>query len=201
MLRKVLIIEDDSALRASVEQTLELADLTPIATSSFIQARRSIRSNFAGVVLSDIKMPDHSGFEILEFIQKKDPDLPVILFTGHSDVPTAMRAMKQGAYDYLEKPCEPKKLVDTLSRSLKHRALVLENRLMLEERNRSLPSNNQGSLTEQLEDQERHIIIETLRAENGQVAKAAERLDIPRNTLYDRMSKLNIIAKAYRAKP
>lgn len=200
MTQKVLIIEDDAALRASVEQTLELADLVPIATASFVQARRSIRSNFQGVILSDIKMPHQDGFDILSFVQNRDPDLPVVLFTGHSDVPTAMRAMKEGAYDYLEKPCEPERLVETLRRALNHRALVLENRAMIEENSGRNENSSDDSLTDQLDRHEREIIEATLRAENGRVAEAANKLGVPRNTFYDRMTKLKIVAKSYRVK-
>lgn len=130
MTTKVLIIEDDGALRQSIVQTLQLEELEPIPTTSFTQARRTIRSNFNGVILSDIKMPDHDGFDVLRFAQSIDTDLPVVMLTAHSDVPTAMRAMREGAYDYLEKPCETAQLIDTLRRALDHRALVLRNRQM-----------------------------------------------------------------------
>lgn len=199
-LTKVLIIEDDPALRISVAQTLELEELTPIPTTSFVQARRSIRSNFAGVILSDIKMPDQDGFDILRFVKDRDPDLPVVLFTGHSDVPTAMRAMKEGAYDYLEKPCEPDNLVETLTRALKHRELVLENRAMVEEKNQRNALLPELSLSDHLENYEREVIKTILREENGRVSAAAARLNIPRNTFYDRLTKLNIVAKTYRGK-
>jgi two-component system C4-dicarboxylate transport response regulator DctD len=143
-------------------------------------------------------MPDQDGFDILQFVQRRDPDLPVVLFTGHSDVPTAMRAMKEGAYDYLEKPCEPERLVETLRRALNHRALVLEKRYIVEERNREIDHANQGSLAEQLERREHEIIVAALTAENGRVAEAATRLNVPRNTFYDRMAKLKIVAKSFR---
>jgi len=190
MLEKVLIIEDDPVLRVSIEQTLELEDLEPIPTNGFTQARRSIRSNFRGVILSDIKMPDHDGFDVLDFTRTRDPDLPVILLTGHSDVPTAMRAVREGAYEYLEKPCDPQRLVDVLRRALKHRALVLENRSMREELDQESEEDDLGSLTERLEAHEREIIQQALRSDNGNVAAAANRLGVPRNTLYDRMAKL-----------
>jgi len=198
MIRKVLIIEDDAALRASIVQSLELEDLEPVPTSSFTQARRSIRSNFKGVILSDIKMPDHDGFDVLRFTQTRDPELPVVLLTGFSDVPTAMRAIKEGAYDYLEKPCDPDRLVDTLRRALDHRDLVLQNRVFREELDTRKSKEHDGTLAEQLEQQERIIIESALGAENGRVSKAAERLGIPRNTLYDRMMRLRIVAKAFR---
>lgn len=128
MKRQVLLIEDDDALRASLAQTLELAGMVSIPTASFMQARRSVRSNFSGVILSDIRMPQQDGFDVLEAVGRIDSELPVVLMTGHSDVPTAMRAMKQGAYDYLEKPCSTDRLIEVLNRALDHRALVLKSR-------------------------------------------------------------------------
>lgn len=198
MFNKVILIEDDPVLRGSIMQTLELESLEVVATSSLTQARRSIRSNFRGVILSDIKMPDHNGFDVLKLSIDRDPDLPVILLTGHSDVPTAMRAIKEGAYDYLEKPCTPERLIDSLKRALNHRELVLESREMRQQiTNYDLADPNK-TLTERLELHERKIISTALAAENGKVAKAAERLGVPRNTLYDRMTKLKLVAKAYR---
>ena len=199
MIKKVLIIEDDTPLLTSIVQTLELADLEPIPTGSFIQARRSIRSNFRGVILSDIKMPDHDGFDVLDFTQSRDPDLPVILLTGFSDVPTAVRAIKKGAYDYLEKPCDPQELADTLRRALSHRELVLENRSYREKLENQFSGEINGSLVKQLEHQERLIIERALELENGKVSNAADRLGVPRNTLYDRMARLRIVAKAFRS--
>lgn len=197
--KKVLIIEDDAVLRASIEQTLELAELEPIPTNGFTQARRTIRSNFRGVVLSDIRMPDHNGFDVLAFTQTRDPDLPVVLLTGHSDVPTAMRSVREGAYEYLEKPCDPQRLVDVVTRALEHRGLVLENRTMRDELDQQHAGETEdGTLAQRLEAHERQIIEEALSVENGKVAAAAERLGIPRNTLYDRMAKLGVVAKAFR---
>lgn len=128
MTDRVLLIEDDEVLRASLTQTMELAGLDPVPTNGLVQARRSIRSNFNGVILSDIRMPHQDGFDVLAHAQRTDPDLPVILLTGHSDVPTALRAMKEGAWDYLEKPCPTDRLIEVLTRALSHRALVLKSR-------------------------------------------------------------------------
>ncbi|UUX49403.1 response regulator [Nisaea acidiphila] len=125
---QVLLIEDDDALRASLAQTLELADIAVIPTMGYVQAKRSIRANFPGIILSDIRMPHQDGFDVLSSARSADPDLPVILLTGHSDVPTAMRAMKEGAYEYLEKPVGTERLVDVVSRAIAHRDLVLKSR-------------------------------------------------------------------------
>ncbi|MEO9901642.1 response regulator [Nisaea sp.] len=128
MTGQVLLIEDDDALRNSLAQTLELADLAVISASSYVQAKRTIRANFAGIVLSDIRMPHQDGFAVLSAARGADPELPVILLTGHSDVPTAMRAIKEGAYEYLEKPVGTDRLVDVVLRAIEHRDLVLKSR-------------------------------------------------------------------------
>lgn len=139
---QVLLIEDDDALRASLTQTLELAGITVIQANSFAQARRTIRANFAGVVLSDIRMPQKDGFDVLEYAQTTDQDLPVVLLTGEADVPMALRALRQGAYDFLEKPCASDDLIEVLNRAIAFRALVRQKRL-LEQR---LQKNDPASL-------------------------------------------------------
>ncbi|MGB0505279.1 MAG: response regulator [Pikeienuella sp.] len=128
MADKVLLIEDDDALRVSLAQTIELAGLVPLPMSNYVQAKRNIRANFAGVILSDIRMPHQSGFDVLRTAQTTDADLPVILLTGHGDVPTATRAIKEGAWDFLEKPSSTEKLVEVLGRALAHRSLALKSR-------------------------------------------------------------------------
>ncbi|MGR3505029.1 MAG: sigma-54-dependent transcriptional regulator [Paracoccaceae bacterium] len=128
MIRRVLIVDDDIAVREALAQTLELADLNPHCTGSFIEAKDHISDGFEGIVLSDIRMPGRDGFFLLEHTQKLDPDLPVILLTGEGDIPMAVRAMGQGAFSFLEKPCAAVDLLAEVERALKTRALVLENR-------------------------------------------------------------------------
>jgi two-component system, NtrC family, C4-dicarboxylate transport response regulator DctD len=130
MKKQVLLIEDDDALRASLAQMLDLEDITVLQANGFVQARRTIRANFAGVILSDIRMPQKDGFDILSYVQQVDKDLPVIMLTGEADVPMALRAMKEGAYDFLEKPCASSDLLEVLNRALEHRSLVTRNRQM-----------------------------------------------------------------------
>ncbi len=136
----VLLIEDDDALRASLAQTLDLEGISVISTAHYVQARRTIRANFAGIVLTDIRMPEKDGFDILALAQGVDPDLPVVMLTGEGDVPMAIRAMKEGAYDFLEKPCETTHLLGVLNRALSHRALVLRTRRIERQMQRSDPA-------------------------------------------------------------
>lgn len=128
MIRDVLIVDDDAAVREALAQTLDLAELRPIPAGSFIEAKDHIAAGFAGVILSDIRMPGRDGFHLLGYAQDCDPELPVILLTGEGDIPMAVEAMGQGAFDFLEKPCAPDALIPVLQRALQTRALVLENR-------------------------------------------------------------------------
>lgn len=128
MSTKVLLVDDDAAVRDALAQTLELADLEPITASSFVAAKEQITAEFEGVILSDLRMPGRDGFHLLSYARGQDEELPVILLTGEGDIPTAMKAVGQGAFDFLEKPCAPADLLAVLERALKHRRLVLDNR-------------------------------------------------------------------------
>lgn len=126
--RKVLLVDDDAAVREALSQTLELADLDPQVCGSFIEAKDHITPDFAGVVLSDIRMPGRDGFFLLDHAHKVDPELPVILLTGEGDIPMAVSAMDRGAFGFLEKPCAAKEMLAVLERALHTRQLILENR-------------------------------------------------------------------------
>ena len=124
----ILVVDDDAAVREALTQTLDLANLRAVPVGSFIEAKDHIAASFGGVVLSDIRMPGRDGFHLLGHAQTVDPDLPVILLTGEGDIPMAVEAMGQGAFDFLEKPCAADDLLPVLHRALQTRALVLENR-------------------------------------------------------------------------
>ncbi|WP_436399298.1 sigma-54-dependent transcriptional regulator [Roseobacter sp. S98] len=127
-MKQVLLVDDDAPVRDALAQTLELADLQPVTAGSFVAARDHITRGFEGVVLSDLRMPGRDGFHLLAYAREQDPELPVILLTGEGDIPTAMKAVERGAFDFLEKPCAPADLLAVLERALKTRQLVLDNR-------------------------------------------------------------------------
>ncbi|MBR9652028.1 sigma-54-dependent transcriptional regulator [Thalassovita aquimarina] len=128
MTRKVLLVDDDAAVREALAQTLELADLDPIAVGSFIEAKDHISDRFGGVILSDIRMPGRDGFHLLQYTQEVDSELPVVLLTGEGDIPMAVAAMRKGAFGFLEKPCAPADLLAVIERAMRTREMVLENR-------------------------------------------------------------------------
>ncbi len=128
MSKTVLLVDDDTAVRDALSQTLELADLIPLAASSFVAAKDHISKDFEGVILSDLRMPGRDGFHLLSYARAQDPDLPVILLTGEGDIPTAMQAVEQGAFGFLEKPCAPEDLLKVLQQALEARRNILQQR-------------------------------------------------------------------------
>ncbi len=128
MTARVLVVDDDPPVRTALAQTLELADLSPLAVGSFIEAKDHISDDFDGIILSDIRMPGKDGFALLDHAQEVDADLPVILLTGEGDIPMAVKGISRGAFDFLEKPCPPEALLVSVRKALGMRALVLENR-------------------------------------------------------------------------
>ena len=128
MLNAVIVVDDEASIRTAVEQWLSLSGFDVQLFSRAEECLAQLPKDFAGVILSDVRMPGLSGLELLAEVQRRDADLPVILLTGHGDVPMAVEAMRDGAYDFLEKPFSPDALLNSLRRALDKRSLILENR-------------------------------------------------------------------------
>ena len=126
----VLFVDDERAVRLSGQQTLELADFTVTPCDSAERALRLLNEDWPGCVVSDMRMPQMDGMTLLQRIREIDPTLPVILITGHGDVPMAVEAMRQGAWDFLEKPFASERLIEVVRRACETRRLELENRAL-----------------------------------------------------------------------
>ncbi|OAE43326.1 sigma-54-dependent transcriptional regulator [Agrobacterium tumefaciens] len=125
---RVLLIDDEEELRFSTAQGLELSGFAVTMLASAEHALELIGYSFDGVVVSDIRMPGMDGMTLLQKVRELDPEIPVILMTGHGDVQLAVNAMRNGAYDFIEKPFTPQYLAGIIKRANDRRALVLENR-------------------------------------------------------------------------
>ncbi len=125
---QIILIDDDPHLRQALYQTLDLAGLKVLPLAQATGLGERIGRDWPGVVVSDIRMPGMDGLELLAQLHAQDPELPVLLITGHGDVPLAVQAMRSGAYDFLEKPFASDALLDSVRRALALRALVLDNR-------------------------------------------------------------------------
>ena len=127
---RILIIEDDPDVALGCEQALQLEGFTAEVAGSAEQGRKRLGAEFPGIVVSDIRLPGRDGLSLQRDLHALDPELPVVLITGHGDVSMAVQAMKDGAYDFLQKPFAPEQLVDIARRALEKRRLVLEVRAL-----------------------------------------------------------------------
>lgn len=132
-LARVLFVDDDEEVRRSHTRMLELEDFTVIAHAGGESAMADLSGDWPGIVVTDVKMPAMTGLELLARIRQLDADLPVVLLTGHGDVDMAVSAMQNGAYDFIEKPANPERFIETVRRACEKRTLVLENRSLREQ--------------------------------------------------------------------
>ena len=126
--QRVLLVDDEEELRRSTAQALELVGLSVQTFASADDVLELIGYSFDGVVVTDIRMPGADGMTLLHRVRELDAEIPVILVTGHGDVQLAVKAMREGAYDFLEKPFTSQHLAGVIRRAMDRRGLVLENR-------------------------------------------------------------------------
>lgn len=118
----VHVIDDDQAVRDSLAFLLAAAGLevhTHDSAEAFLDVLEGITS---GCVVTDVRMPQMSGLELLQRVRQSHPDMPVIVITGHGDVPLAVEAMKAGAVDFLEKPFDDEALLSAVETALRRQA-------------------------------------------------------------------------------
>ncbi|MBV8470228.1 MAG: sigma-54-dependent Fis family transcriptional regulator [Burkholderiaceae bacterium] len=131
---KVLIVEDDPDVALGCAQALQLEGWQAECVGSAEAASKHLNlgpgSDFPGILVSDIRLPGADGMSLLRETLARDPELPIVLITGHGDVNLAVQAMKDGAYDFLPKPFAPEHLVAVVRRALDKRRLVLELRAL-----------------------------------------------------------------------
>ncbi|MFU6378744.1 sigma-54-dependent transcriptional regulator [Metapseudomonas otitidis] len=122
----VLIVEDDPHVLLGCQQALILEDIPCIGVGSAEDALAQVGADFAGIVITDIRLPGIDGLELLSRLKARDRSLPVVLITGHGDISMAVNAMRDGAYDFMEKPFSPERLVEVARRALEKRSLDRE---------------------------------------------------------------------------
>ncbi|MFN3955484.1 MAG: sigma-54-dependent transcriptional regulator [Pararhodobacter sp.] len=127
---RILLVDDDADLRQSTAQALELAGFEVVAIDAPEDVAALVSFGFDGLVITDIRMPRMDGMSLMNLVHRVDPQIPVILITGHGDVQLAVRAMREGAHDFVEKPFSGSQLAETAARALDYRRLVLENRVL-----------------------------------------------------------------------
>ena len=127
-----IIVEYDPAVRLGMLQALDLAGIASRGVDRGEDALAGLDADFGGVVVSDVRLPGIDGLALLAEILTRDREIPVILVTGHGGIGMAVQAIRDGAYDFIEKPFTSDRLADIVRRGLAHRRLVLENRRLKE---------------------------------------------------------------------
>ncbi len=130
---KIAIVDDEQDMRQSISQWLALSGFDTETYASAEDALKSVGADYPGVVVSDIKMPGMDGMQFLKRLMSVDSGLPVIMITGHGDVPMAVEAMRVGAFDFLEKPFNPDRMTELAKKATSTRRLTLDNRELRKE--------------------------------------------------------------------
>ena len=130
---RVILIDDEPHIRLAGKQALELDGREVEMFESPKPALDRLGLDWPGVVVSDIRMPGMDGLAFMRAALSIDRELPVVLITGHGDVGTAVEAMRDGAYDFIEKPFASDRLAEVVGRALEKRRLTLENRALKRE--------------------------------------------------------------------
>ncbi|WP_373050570.1 sigma-54-dependent transcriptional regulator [Thalassovita aquimarina] len=130
---KIAIVDDEQDMRQSISQWLALSGYDTETFASAEDALKGIWSDYPGIVITDIKMPGMDGMRFLKKLMGSDSALPVIMITGHGDVPMAVEAMRVGAFDFLEKPFNPDRMTELAKKATNSRRLTLDNRALRRE--------------------------------------------------------------------
>lgn len=209
---KVYFVDDD---RGMIHSSVQWLTLSGLKVQAFVDPKvllKTIKLNAPCVVVSDIKMPDLDGMSLMQHLLAKDKNLPVILITGHGDIPLAVEAMKKGAFEFLTKPFSPEKLLEVIKSAQSTRMEYLES---LRSESDDVPrvindslqddaltlsddTNDAGTLNVMVDGYEKTVIEQALRKHHGDIAIVLDELDLPRRTLNAKMKKYGIERKNFR---
>ena len=178
----IIVIDDEEDVRESLKQLFSLEGFKVYAMADAKEALGFISAKFQGVIISDIRMPEMDGLTFLKEVKKLNKLLPVILITGHGDIKLAVKSLKLGATDFLEKPFNPNDLVDQVKVLSSQRQAVIESHKGFET----------SSLKKMTDDFEKNRICYSLEKHKGSILSVMKELKLPRRTLNEKMAKYKI---------
>lgn len=126
----ILIADDEKAIRKTLREILEYENYKVDEAEDGQKAYEMLRDGEYDVALCDIKMPKMDGEELLEAIKKIKPEIPIVMISGHGDLETAVNTMRLGAFDYISKPPDLNRLLNTVRNALDKKQLVVENKIL-----------------------------------------------------------------------
>jgi DNA-binding NtrC family response regulator len=122
----ILLIDDEASIRRTLKEILEFEKYQVLEAPDGFSAIDIFKKSAIDIVLLDIKMPKMDGLEVLDFLQEINPEVPVIMISGHGNIDTAVEAVKKGAFDYISKPPDLNRLLITLRNAQERHSLVVE---------------------------------------------------------------------------
>ncbi len=129
----ILIVEDKESMAQMLKETLEAAGYHPLTAKDGMEGIRRIRENKIDIVLTDLKLPKKDGMEVLRAAKEENPLLPVIMMTAFGTVDVAVKAIKEGAFDFITKPFDTDHLLHLIRKAVENQRLMAENILLKEE--------------------------------------------------------------------
>lgn len=191
----ILIVDDEKVVRESLFHWFEGEGYIVDTAESGEAALEKFEKGKFGLFLVDMKMPGMGGLELLKKIKECDSDAIVILITDFASVPTAITALKDGAYDYVTKPVDLDELAHLVKNAVEQRALKIENeqlRKKIEEIIVSSVNFDDDSGEKSLASFEKKYILKILNENNWNISRSAHQLEIDRVTLYNKINKYGL---------
>jgi len=129
----ILVVDDEKSVRESIGRVLKKEGYTVSLTANGYEALDILEKNHISVVMTDLRMPEMSGIELLEHAKREYQDIEVILITGHGTIEKAVEAMKLGAYDFITKPFKRAEILSSVRRAIEKHTLASENKFLREQ--------------------------------------------------------------------
>lgn len=129
---RVHLVDDDKILLKALTQAFELDNIDVVSFDNPVSLLEQVHQGFSGVIVTDVRMPQLNGLELFAKVKEIDPEIPVIIMTGHADVPMVLKALRDGVFDFVSKPLDSDHLLASARRAMETRRLVIENRHLID---------------------------------------------------------------------
>lgn len=172
---KILVVDDEQGIRSVLTDVLEDEGFSVASVATGKAALEALKSEeIYGLLILDVWLPDMSGIEVLEAVSKEQPDLPIVLISGHANIDIAVKSVSLGAYDFLEKPLSIDKIINVVNNAMKISELKNENRTLKEALNQqSEIKQKKKTLSEAVAEFEKNYIFTAIQKEKNRAAVLA----------------------------
>ncbi|MBK8390463.1 MAG: sigma-54-dependent Fis family transcriptional regulator [Saprospiraceae bacterium] len=127
---RILVVDDEHAIRKTLREILEFESYIVDDAGDGVECLAKVKQNSYDVIIIDVKMPKLDGMEAIEKIQTINPDIPIVVISGHGNIDTAVEAVKKGAFDFLQKPMDLNRLLITIRNAMDKSSLIVEKKVL-----------------------------------------------------------------------